>query len=387
MNDIAFVFISVAVAGFVGGITNHFAIKMLFHPRRPVRIGRWRIPFTPGLIPKRREEIGASLGKIVSRHLVTPEGLVRTLGERTVRDNIEGKLRQWIVEWTEKEETVEQIAARFLSPERTREMKAALASVIRVKAQQTAGWLWETYELDALKLHRLVPGWADGKREELAARAADMLLHGIREEVLSPAGERLLRDLVLKLLDQAGGLFGTLAGIFMDENKLAQKLRLSLAQQLEAPYVRRTVKSFMEERLERVGEMTVAEAVRAIANREAKEWLLQRLESLPVEAWVDELSGRSVKNFTGGLRDKLLMRVPEATDRLIRLLQDNMERFVASVDLPALVEREVAKFPIERVERMILDVTGKEFRAITWLGVLLGGLIGLIQSLLIILFR
>jgi len=36
---------------------------------------------------------------------------------------------------------------------------------------------------------------------------------------------------------------------------------------------------------------------------------------------------------------------------------------------------------------MILDVTGKEFRAITWLGVLLGGLIGLIQSLLIILFR
>jgi uncharacterized membrane protein YheB (UPF0754 family) len=182
-------------------------------------------------------------------------------------------------------------------------------------------------------------------------------------------------------------LFGTLAGIFMDENKLAQKLRLSLAQQLEAPYVRRTVKSFMEERLERVGEMTVAEAVRAIANREAKEWLLQRLESLPVEAWVDELSGRSVKNFTGGLRDKLLMRVPEATDRLIRLLQDNMERFVASVDLPALVEREVAKFPIERVERMILDVTGKEFRAITWLGVLLGGLIGLIQSLLIILFR
>jgi uncharacterized membrane protein YheB (UPF0754 family) len=55
--------------------------------------------------------------------------------------------------------------------------------------------------------------------------------------------------------------------------------------------------------------------------------------------------------------------------------------------LPQLVEAQVAKFPIERLEEIILSVSGKEFRAITWLGVLLGGLIGLVQSLVTILFR
>lgn len=40
----------------IGGFTNHLAIKMLFRPHRPIYIGKFQVPFTPGLIPKRRDE-------------------------------------------------------------------------------------------------------------------------------------------------------------------------------------------------------------------------------------------------------------------------------------------------------------------------------------------
>ena len=33
MQNWLFILVNVCVAAFVGGITNHFAIKMLFHPR------------------------------------------------------------------------------------------------------------------------------------------------------------------------------------------------------------------------------------------------------------------------------------------------------------------------------------------------------------------
>ena len=43
------------VGGVIGYITNNLAIKMLFRPRKAIYIGKWHIPFTPGLIPKQKE--------------------------------------------------------------------------------------------------------------------------------------------------------------------------------------------------------------------------------------------------------------------------------------------------------------------------------------------
>jgi uncharacterized membrane protein YheB (UPF0754 family) len=68
---------------------------------------------------------------------------------------------------------------------------------------------------------------------------------------------------------------------------------------------------------------------------------------------------------------------------IIDLLDRHLESIMSTLDLAKLVEDQVAKFPIEQIERMILDVSGREFRAITWLGAVLGGIIGFVQYLLI----
>ncbi|WP_243014441.1 DUF445 domain-containing protein, partial [Brevibacillus borstelensis] len=66
--------INVIVGSAIGGITNELAIRMLFRPHRPWRIGRWQVPFTPGLIPRRRDEIAVQMGRLVQEHLLTKEG-------------------------------------------------------------------------------------------------------------------------------------------------------------------------------------------------------------------------------------------------------------------------------------------------------------------------
>ncbi|WP_254259823.1 DUF445 domain-containing protein [Listeria fleischmannii] len=45
------------IGGFIGAMTNFIAIRMLFRPFEAKYIGKWRVPFTPGLIPKRRDEL------------------------------------------------------------------------------------------------------------------------------------------------------------------------------------------------------------------------------------------------------------------------------------------------------------------------------------------
>ncbi|MEW8976112.1 MAG: DUF445 family protein, partial [Exiguobacterium sp.] len=63
----------VIIGALIGAITNHLAIRMLFRPLEPKYIGKFRVPFTPGLIPKRRNELAANLGRTVVKHLLTPE--------------------------------------------------------------------------------------------------------------------------------------------------------------------------------------------------------------------------------------------------------------------------------------------------------------------------
>lgn len=67
------------IGGIIGLITNGLAIKMLFRPYKEVRIGKFRVPFTPGLIPKEKKRIAAAVGKIVGNELLNGETLQKAL--------------------------------------------------------------------------------------------------------------------------------------------------------------------------------------------------------------------------------------------------------------------------------------------------------------------
>ena len=67
------------IGALIGGFTNHLAIKMLFRPHEAKYIGSWRLPFTPGLIPKRRDELAKQFGKTVTNYLLTPDTFKKKL--------------------------------------------------------------------------------------------------------------------------------------------------------------------------------------------------------------------------------------------------------------------------------------------------------------------
>lgn len=56
------------ISGFIGWITNWVAIKMLFHPQKPIRILGLTIQ---GIFPKRQAVFAAKMGKLVSTELLS----------------------------------------------------------------------------------------------------------------------------------------------------------------------------------------------------------------------------------------------------------------------------------------------------------------------------
>ena len=66
-------FIGPIVGAVIGYITNGIAIKMLFRPIKPIKIGKFILPFTPGIIPKEKDRLAKTVGQVVSRELLNEE--------------------------------------------------------------------------------------------------------------------------------------------------------------------------------------------------------------------------------------------------------------------------------------------------------------------------
>lgn len=63
----------------IGVFTNYIAVKMLFRPYRAHYIGKWHLPFTPGIMPRRQKALGKALGHAISESLVRREDLEQAL--------------------------------------------------------------------------------------------------------------------------------------------------------------------------------------------------------------------------------------------------------------------------------------------------------------------
>ncbi len=53
------------IGAVIGYITNDIAIRMLFRPHKAIYIGKWRLPFTPGIVPRRKDQLARILGEAI----------------------------------------------------------------------------------------------------------------------------------------------------------------------------------------------------------------------------------------------------------------------------------------------------------------------------------
>ncbi len=72
----------------IGYATNYVAVKLMFRPLKPIYIGRFHVPLTPGIIPRRKAHLGHAIGQAVGRTLLTPDDIERMLRSDVVKDTV-----------------------------------------------------------------------------------------------------------------------------------------------------------------------------------------------------------------------------------------------------------------------------------------------------------
>lgn len=388
MNTLWFIITSVGVAALIGGITNHFAIKMLFHPRQALYVAGRKLPFTPGIIPKRKDEIAEALGQVVGDYLVTSEGLAGLLRQQQFQARITARLQAMLGELAQDDRSVQEWLGYKLGEETAATLLGQAESGLVRGTDMLVQWLVEEKSLLKRPFGEWLPGDGTARKEEWSRQLADLLVKELSRQLLSPSGAQLVRSLANKLLDQAGGVLGMLAGIFVDSDRIVQKVQPIVLESLHSPEVRMALVDFIQQQWERLETKTPEEAIRIFTEEEpvavVRGWVQQQV---PWQRWLDEAVGRSMASWIAPLLPKAEEQLPRWVERGMDAAASQMDKIVHALDLPALVGKQVRNFPVERLEGIVLAVSGKEFRAITWLGALLGGMIGLVQSILLTFLR
>ncbi|MBR5534665.1 MAG: DUF445 family protein [Ruminiclostridium sp.] len=96
--DFLHIILPIALCAAIGYFTNYIAIKMLFRPRKELRIGSWRVPFTPGVIPKNQPRIAAAVGRAVSGTLLTQEDMTARLTQAGLKEKLTDSIQDALTE-------------------------------------------------------------------------------------------------------------------------------------------------------------------------------------------------------------------------------------------------------------------------------------------------
>ncbi|MCI0765960.1 DUF445 family protein [Bacillus sp. TL12] len=360
----------------IGGYTNHLAIKMLFRPHRPIYIGKFRVPFTPGLIPKRRDELAVQLGKMVVDHLLTPEGIGKKLTDE--------KFQQELIQWAQVEidkilvneqslrEVLEKWDLEHVEGETIKKIESMIVEKIDTFLSQYDTYTWE----------QALPRSVHEKVDHMIPNVASFILERGISFFESEEGKERLAKMIDDFFASRGTLLN-LVGMFLGNVSLVDHLQPEVIKFLG----QEGTKQLLSDVLQKEWEKLKGREVKELESFIEKETVVKSiLSTIKIEETVRGFFNQSIQKVCEPARERVVQTmIPSVVKKGLAWGINNTEQILKNFRLAEIVQQEVATFSTERLEDLVLSITKSELKMITYLGALLGGTIGLVQGVLLLL--
>lgn len=394
--------IAAIIGAVIGYLTNYIAIKMIFRPYNEKRIFGVRIPFTPGLIPKERFRIAKSVGKTVGEHLITEDDIVDSLCNKEIEESLEKwvndeleiviKERKTINDYVDKlnldldlrgllSTQIEKIIIEYLNSEET---DKGLKNLIYEEVNKS---LSGNKTIDSL-----IPDNIKLSIKSMIFNKRDIIAEELKKVLSSESTEMKIK----KAIDEAiSTRLSPMVSMFINSNVIYDYLlpevnnfldndenKKEIAQMINGSLMDRVFETTMDE----LSVDTIDTLSNFISNKiltvMKDENMANKLKPV-VDSIIENIISRPIADIIGDDVQKL----KKVSSHLIRNIYNNLVRckakaFISKFNISEMVENKINEFDIEFTEKLVLDLANKELSAITWLGGLLGGLIGILSPII-----
>jgi uncharacterized membrane protein YheB (UPF0754 family) len=390
----------------IGYFTNDIAIRMLFRPYKAKFIGSWQIPLTPGVIPRNQARLAQRVADSITGSLLTPEAIEQIARRLLQIDRMQGAIL-WLLQLAVEQVKADRQAntAKIFGNILSDLFGASLPKLLRSLAQQED--FLET-QLNQIFDQVLLEFRLDQAQSQ---NLADWLL----DRVITPDVLRLwlvdfLTDRNIQTIDdrfraRSSGTYWVVANLFglrnsllrlrsfcLDEPQASDAIIQDLIQALTIS--QRLQQLFHDFSLQNLPVATVRplrknlrDTVRRYLQTEGTGVLQGLSQSVEWEAVAQLILGRLQRSTV--MAESLSSVSYELALVLERYLEKDLEAIVAQA-IPLLqleqviVDQVLATEPVD-LEAGINDLVRTELTAIVNLGGILGLLVGILQSVLLVL--
>lgn len=315
------------LGGVIGYITNDIAIRMLFRPHTAKYIFGMHIPFTPGLIPKEKERIAASIGDAISENLMSKEVLQRYLLSDDMVAKLHSSVEGFLNTQKENEETIREFLSHYLSEE---EIAAVASGINESLTKQVSSKLTNTAV--GKKVAQLA---MDHVASKLDGEGPQVLLSGISSALAGIPG--MAASMI------AGPIIGKILGL-----------------------LREPAESYLAEN---INNMMKANGKQFVSNM--------------VGDGVNTFLDKKVCDLLKGHDEQLAQAVNTVESFYRTVINEHLPNILDSIDISKIVRERINEMDVDETEKLILKVMNKELKAIVWLGALLGMVMGCVNCLVI----
>jgi uncharacterized membrane protein YheB (UPF0754 family) len=364
------------VGAVVGAATNYMAIKMLFRPYKPIYFKKWRLPLTPGLIPKRRGDLAIQLGKTVSEYLLTPETIKKKFLSEDVRTSVltfaQHKLSQEVFT---NEKTIQDWLDLAGFPQLPQTIEYKVDTIIASQFDSVKN------TLSTKAIRELLPTDLEPVLDQKIDVAVGQILQKGEDYFLSPEGMMTIKNMLDDFLSSKGSFGGMIQMFLGDSNTLVEKVQRELVKFLQAPGTSLLLQRIFNAEWEKIKNRpamdfmndvnfdTIKSSIQSYAKRELA--LETRLDKTINDYWPQGNEWATTE------------LLPKVMDKLFIAAEGKIEDVLKRLNLAEVVREQVDSFPIAKLEELVLGIISKELKLITWLGGIIGGLVGIIQAIIV----
>jgi uncharacterized membrane protein YheB (UPF0754 family) len=385
----------------VGYFTNDVAIKMLFRPYTAKYIGKYQVPFTPGLIPSNQGRLATRISDTIMGSLLTPSEL-----QNIAKRLLEVERVQAAITW------LLQLALEQIKVDKEQKTVKVLASILKdLLGESFPRWL----RVLAKKTDFLEPlidrifdrillefELTDTQAKQLADWSIDAILP---PEVLRLALVDFLTDRNIQVIDEglrekSSGTYWVVANLFGVRNALnrlrsfclddREKANQTIAEFVVALNIRNRVREILRELSLQNLPLATVKQLRKTMGDSVRSYIQSKGVEL-IQGVTDSLDWDSIANVViSRLRSSTILTssldvVSEELAKIIdRYLERDLEQIVTQV-IPILsidkviINRIESTSPAE-LEAGIQGIVKSELEGIVNLGGVLGFIVGLIQT-------
>jgi uncharacterized membrane protein YheB (UPF0754 family) len=340
------ILVPIALGAVIGYFTNDLAIRMLFRPRRPVFIGKWRLPFTPGIIPKNQSRIAKAVANAVSGRLFTSGDLIEQIKGSAAKEEIAGRLTDAVFG--------PDVTLRSLTAFAVPGVSAGSEPAVLPEAEEPPVSEPEPEDFSPFEE-------TDGTGQETGDEPAKALPEG---KTFTGAADKVgayVADLAVKKLN-AADLHIVIEDMVWEgiqeyrKNPLIALFLNEAAVDTICDKVEGALRSYMQDKGRDLLRDLVTQEARATADR-------------PLCEIAEDV----------GLKRE---RVEKALNRTLdRFAEQFGASFSEKTDIAGIVQKKIEEMDAAQLEELVMSVMKKELQAVINLGALLGAVIGAINIL------